>query len=414
MKHNLLGLLFFFSIGIVNSQIAYQASDIIVCDDNNDGLSSFDLTLNTFEILGNQNPSDFEVTYHLSLSEAENNINPIAYPSSYYNTMNPQTIYARVTSVVTGGYDTTSFDVEVLSVSINYPTPLEICDDNLDGFAVFDLNSKNEEILNTLSDVIISYYETVADASNMTNPIPNSSSYTNVTSYTQTIYATVEDLITNCFTTTSLELIALDCTDSDFDGVIDSYEDLNSNGDLNDDDTDQDSIANYLDADDDGDNVATLDEVNISSGRSSTQTHLFIDTDSDLIENYLDDDDDGDGVLTIDEDYNGNGDPTDDDTDTSGVPDYLETNVALSLDDVKFNALKLYPNPSKEMVYIKNINTTSKISVYSIEGRRMNISIQKNSTNEFQFNTKKLNRGVYLVKIQNKEQQKTIKLMVIN
>ena len=49
------------------------------------------------------------------------------------------------------------------------------------------------------------------------------------------------------------------------------------------------------------------------------------DTDEDLIPNYLDIDDDGDGILTIDEDANGDGDPTNDDTDGDGTPDYLDT-----------------------------------------------------------------------------------------
>ena len=49
------------------------------------------------------------------------------------------------------------------------------------------------------------------------------------------------------------------------------------------------------------------------------------DTDKDGIPNYLDIDDDGDGILTKDEDANGDGDPTNDDTDGDGIPDYLDT-----------------------------------------------------------------------------------------
>lgn len=39
-------------------------------------------------------------------------------------------------------------------------------------------------------------------------------------------------------------------------------------------------------------------------------------------------DHDGDGLSTIDEDANGNDDPTDDDYDGDGIPDYLESNIA--------------------------------------------------------------------------------------
>ncbi len=40
--------------------------------------------------------------------------------------------------------------------------------------------------------------------------------------------------------------------------------------------------------------------------------------------NYKDADDDGDGLPTKDEDTNGNGDPTDDDDDGDGIPNYLD------------------------------------------------------------------------------------------
>ncbi len=48
------------------------------------------------------------------------------------------------------------------------------------------------------------------------------------------------------------------------------------------------------------------------------------DTDGDSLPNYVDSDDDNDGILTKDEDANGDGDPTNDDTDEDGIPDYLD------------------------------------------------------------------------------------------
>src|SRR5690606_31553038 len=46
----------------------------------------------------------------------------------------------------------------------------------------------------------------------------------------------------------------------DNDGIPAHLEDINGNGNLDDDDTDGEGIPNYLDADDDGDNVLTKDE----------------------------------------------------------------------------------------------------------------------------------------------------------
>ncbi len=48
--------------------------------------------------------------------------------------------------------------------------------------------------------------------------------------------------------------------------------------------------------------------------------------------NYRDIDDDGDGINTIDEDADGDGDPTNDDTDGDGTPDYLDPTNGLDTD----------------------------------------------------------------------------------
>ena len=49
------------------------------------------------------------------------------------------------------------------------------------------------------------------------------------------------------------------------------------------------------------------------------------DTDGNGVPNYVDTDDDGDGVLTINEDLNNDGDPTNDDSDNDGIPNYLDS-----------------------------------------------------------------------------------------
>jgi predicted outer membrane repeat protein len=68
-------------------------------------------------------------------------------------------------------------------------------------------------------------------------------------------------------------------------------------------DTDGDGIPNYLDNDDDGDGLLTVDEAKS-------------DSDGDGLADYLDNDDDGDGVLTQNEQGG--------DLDGDGLPDYLD------------------------------------------------------------------------------------------
>ncbi len=86
-------------------------------------------------------------------------------------------------------------------------------------------------------------------------------------------------------------------------------------------DTDGDGIPDYLDDDDDGDNVPTIEEgVIIIDGVISP---LSRDTDGDGIYDYLDNDDDNDGVLTIQEDLNRDLNPAND-LQLNGLPAYLD------------------------------------------------------------------------------------------
>lgn len=91
--------------------------------------------------------------------------------------------------------------------------------------------------------------------------------------------------------------------------------------------TDGDAFPDYLDIDDDGDNVPTIEEIDIVDG-----VVVFRDTDGDGIPNHLDPDDDNDGVLTIDEDLNGDGNPANDTTVIDGVavPNYLTSVTAVA------------------------------------------------------------------------------------
>lgn len=82
--------------------------------------------------------------------------------------------------------------------------------------------------------------------------------------------------------------------DTDGDGIKNKDEGWNASGSSQ--DTDGDGIPDYLDIDDDGDNVKTIRET--SSGDGDPTAEGYLDTDGDGTPNYLDPDDDGDGALT--------------------------------------------------------------------------------------------------------------------
>lgn len=124
-------------------------------------------------------------------------------------------------------------------------------------------------------------------------------------------------------------------TEDDNDGIPAKLEDRNGNGNLEDDDTDGDGIPNYLDADDDGDNVLTINEKPDPNGDGDLSDAL--DTDSDGIPNYLDTDDDGDGVLTRNEENESQDqNPTNDISNTLIGPDYLNAEVISSVPATKY------------------------------------------------------------------------------
>jgi hypothetical protein len=126
-------------------------------------------------------------------------------------------------------------------------------------------------------------------------------------------------------------------TEDDNDGIPAALEDINGNGNLKDDDTDDDGIPNYIDADDDGDNILTKDENPDPNGDKSLIDAQ--DTDGDGTPDYLDADDDGDGVLTRDEENDTqNQNPKDDITNSEAGPDYLNPDVKTSIPATAYRA----------------------------------------------------------------------------
>lgn len=207
MKRLFLFLTTFVLTFFSHAQFINQPSDIEVCDDDTDGFAIFNLTSVEAEVLDNQDPTAFAITYHEILSDANGGINSIPNPLSHVNVANPQTMYIRVLEVATGNYETTSFDLIVnpLPVAIN-PTPLVVCDTDNDGIAEFDLSTKIDEISNGQPEVEVTFYETLLDAEMGNNAIV-SSSYFNVVLTPQTIYVRVESINSGCATVVDLELI---------------------------------------------------------------------------------------------------------------------------------------------------------------------------------------------------------------
>jgi uncharacterized repeat protein (TIGR01451 family) len=70
--------------------------------------STFNLNLKNFELVNNQNPNDFVVTFYLSQIDATSATNPIANPSAFSGG-NGQIIFARILNVLTNVSTTNNF-----------------------------------------------------------------------------------------------------------------------------------------------------------------------------------------------------------------------------------------------------------------------------------------------------------------
>ena len=179
-----------------------------VCDTNNDGFESFDLTSKNAEILGSLNPLQFSVTYHGSLVGSFQNNNLITSP--FINTLaNNQLVYVRVQSISNpSSFSTTTLELIINAVSINDNiSAYAIYENPFDGFATFNLTTRNE-LITTDADHQIKYFTSQNDALNLTNEILNPNAF--VGSNLQIIWFRVTDTTTTCFTLGSYLLKVFD------------------------------------------------------------------------------------------------------------------------------------------------------------------------------------------------------------
>lgn len=175
-----------------------EPTPLSVCDSNGDGFEPFNLTSKNSEILGGLNPTQFSVSYHATLTAAFQNNNVLASP--FVNTSTgSQVVYVRVQdNSDSNSFSTTTLQLITNTVTFNNNIPAyAIYENPFDGFATFDLTSRNQMVSSNINHQI-NYFLTEVDAQNDTNEIVNPSSF--VGSNLQTIWFRVTDVSTTCFT----------------------------------------------------------------------------------------------------------------------------------------------------------------------------------------------------------------------
>ena len=194
-----------FQIEVFTAPPTTQPTDIVICDNDDDGFSRINLDNKIDETVSSR--TGFIIDVFTTFEDADNNVIANAIPDSEkanYNT-NTQTFYIRVQDALstTGCYSITPLEVIVNTLPV-FPeiSNFQICEDDGDSFSDFLLVDKDEEILNGQEGKEVFYFEDAA----FTIPIDKNNIYQNTTS-PQTIYVRVENITDpSCFGTDSFIL----------------------------------------------------------------------------------------------------------------------------------------------------------------------------------------------------------------
>ncbi len=220
--------------------IAHTVQNQLICDDNNDGFWDFDLDALQLQVLGSQVASQYNVTFHSSLIDAQSDAGALV--SLYTNQVayQEETIYVRIENVDNEDcLDTTDFIIDVFEQPTATTYLYELCDDDADGndtngFVEFDLPTIYLNILDGQdpTQFSVSYHFDQLNADAGTNPLP--SLYTNAVANNDQIIARVQNNDnTDCFATVVVDL------------EVEALPVITSNVELRQCDTDTDGISSF-------------------------------------------------------------------------------------------------------------------------------------------------------------------------
>ena len=138
------------------------------------GVGCFNLTDNNVNVLGNLNPADYTISYHISQSEANSDMNPLSSPYCMA-AVGTQTIFVRTENNATSEFIIYPFTISTLLVAPNVISlpDMTSCDDNNDGTVSFNFTTVQAQIGSTN---VLEYYPSLANAHNQVSPFANPSS----------------------------------------------------------------------------------------------------------------------------------------------------------------------------------------------------------------------------------------------
>ena len=171
---------------------------------NQSGNACFDLTTNNINILNGENPTNYIITYHLTQTDAVNDVNPIS--NTYCVNEGNYTLFSRVEDINSQLLQVNSFTISAQGfINSGNLSSITQCDANNDGIVIYDLTTIQAQVATTNQ---LTFYTSLANAQNQINPIANTTNFpVNVVS-SGTIIIVRENISTGCDNIYTVSLIA--------------------------------------------------------------------------------------------------------------------------------------------------------------------------------------------------------------
>ncbi len=112
-----------------------------------------------------------------------------------------------------------AFTVTVTVNPLPVPAPAFIdskCDDDTDGLQTFDMSGVAAQVIGSQTDMVVSYHLTLTDAENNTAALGDN--ITTTTPNLQTIHIRLENTLTNCYATSTIDLVVDPLPEIDLEG----------------------------------------------------------------------------------------------------------------------------------------------------------------------------------------------------
>ncbi|MDI1273332.1 hypothetical protein, partial [Polaromonas sp.] len=185
-----------------------------LCDDDQDGYTSFDLTTLLPGLLGST-PSNYTVTFHETLTDAQNDTTTILDVTNYIN-LNPfvQILYVRAEDNTTGCFSiiTIELNIDPSPVAPVLLDDIVVCDtDNntQNGNTNVNLTQRTVDALAQQPlpglNYIVEYYNTLLAAQQGLLPIVNDTNYP--VNNGDTIWVRVESIATGCYNIGTFQIV---------------------------------------------------------------------------------------------------------------------------------------------------------------------------------------------------------------